>query len=205
MTINEWMAEIQGHGLAVVAGAIIVLAIAIGVIRSFRRRPMMTMVGFMAVVMMLVGGDVLFEFVTGSVALRSAHGWPTAPGVIRVSKSEKISYETTERRDHADVRARTTSTQTVITYEYTPGPATGRSYTSSTVRLSNRPNTPGLVDRYPVGQKVTVHYKPSDPTVATLELESTESLVGLVFGVALELMGLAGVYFLIRRNRFSLR
>jgi hypothetical protein len=37
---------------------------------------------------------------------------------------------------------------------------------------------------------------------ATLELESTESLVGLAFGVALELMGIAGIYVLIRRDRF---
>ena len=51
--------------------------------------------------------------------------------------------------------------------------------------------------------KVTVYYKPNDPTVATLELESTESFVGLAFGVALESMGIAGIYFLIGRNRFG--
>jgi hypothetical protein len=202
MSIDEWAAEIQAHRVLVVGGAIIVLAIVVLFIRSFRRQPTMTMFGFMAVVMMLVGGVVLLEFVTGSIALKAAHSWPTAPGVILISKSEKIAYDTTEHRDGRDVPVRTTSTQTVVTYQYTPGPATGRSYTSSTVRLSNRPNTSGLVDQYPVGKKVTVYYKPNDPTVATLELESTESLVGLVFGVALEGMGIAGLYFLIRRNRF---
>ena len=202
MSINEWIAEIQAHRLFVVGGAIMVLAIVILFIRSLRRQPTMTTAGFMAVVMMLVGGVILLEFVTGSIALKAAHSWPTAPGVVLIAKSAKIAYDTTEHRDGSDVPVRTTSTQTVITYQYTPGPATGRSYTSSTVRLSNRPNTSGLVDQYPVGKKVTVYYKPSDPTVATLELESTESLVGLVFGVALELMGIAGLYFLIRRNRF---
>lgn len=201
MTINEWVAEIQAQRL-LVGGAIVVIAILILVLRSYRRQPTLTMAGFMAVVMMLVGGVILVGFVTGSIALKAAHGWPTTPGVILVSKSEKITYDTTEHRDGRDVPVRTTSTQTVITYQYTPGPATGRSYTSSTVRLSNRPNTPGLVDEYPVGKKVTVYYKPSDPTVATLELESTESLVGLVFGVALELMGIAGIYALIHRDRF---
>jgi len=198
MNINEWIAEIQAHELVVVGAAIIVLAIVILFIRSFRRRPTMTMVGFMAVVMMLVGASVLGEFVTGSVALKAAHNWPTAPGVILISKSENITYDTTEHRDNIDVPSRTTSTRTVITYQYTPGPASGRSYRSSTVRLSNRPNTSGLVDQYPVGKKVTVYYNPNDPRVATLELESTESLVGLLFGVALELMGIAGIYFLIR-------
>jgi hypothetical protein len=201
MSVNEWIAEIQANKLVVVSAAFIVLTIVILFIRSLRRRPTLTMIGFMAVVMMLVGGIVLLEFVTGSVALKAAHRWPTAEGVILISKSEKITYDTTEHRDNRDVRSRTTSTQTVITYQYTPGPATGRSYRSSTVRLSNRPNTPGLVDQYPVGKKVTVYYNPNDPTVATLELESTESLVGLVFGVALELMGIAGIYFLIRFRR----
>jgi hypothetical protein len=154
MNINEWIGEIQAHKVLVVSAAIIVLAIVILFIRSFRRRPTMTMA------------------------------------------------DSTEHRDNRDVTSRTTSTQTVITYQYTPAPATGRSYRSSTVRLSNRPNTPGLVDQYPVGKKVTVYYDPNDPTVATLELESTESFVGLLFGVALELMGIAGIYFLIRIGRF---
>lgn len=202
MSINEWIAEIQAHRLFVVGGAIVVLAIVILFIRSFRRQPTITMAGFTAVVMMLVGGVVLLEFVAGSIALKSAHSWPTTPGVILISKSEKITYDTKEHRDGRDVPVRTTSTQTVITYQYTPGPATGRSYRSSTVRLSNRPYTPALVDQYPVGKKVTVYYKPNDPTVATLELESTESLVGLAFGVALELMGIAGICLLIGRNRF---
>jgi uncharacterized protein DUF3592 len=202
MSIDEWIALIQAHRLSVVGAAIVVLAIVILFIRSYRRRPTLTMLGFMAVVMMLVGASVLHEFVTGSAALRSAHRWPTAPGVILVSKTDKITYNTTEHRDHQDVTARATSTRTVITYQYTPGPATGRSYKSSTVRLSNRPNTSGLVDQYPVGKQVTVHYDPNDPAVATLELESTESLVGLVFGVALELMGIAAIYFLVRLNHF---
>jgi len=93
-----------------------------------------------------------------------------------------------------------TGARSVITYEYTPGEAGGRVYSSSTVRLSNRPYTTGLVDKYPTGKKVTVHYNPHDPTVAFLELESTESLVGLCWGVAMELMGLVVIYFLIRRK-----
>lgn len=113
---------------------------------------------------------------------RRAASWPTTDGEVAYSEAVETPRWSGERKlerrdERPDVR-----------YRYS---VEGRHYTGKGISMST-----GLVpywedvlarrivERYPVGSKVTVHYDPSDPRVAVLEPgASIESWLALLAGV----------------------
>jgi len=89
---------------------------------------------------------------------KESEGWPTVEGEVGESRVErkpgpKVSYEP------------------YVLYRYT---AAGRQYTGTRLRLHDisspkQDAAQGVVDRYPVGARVKVHYNPKSPEEATLE------------------------------------
>ena len=110
----------------------------------------------------LIGAALLF-FGSRSVShARASSTWPVAEGVITaaevVRRSGSGDSGPTYRPD--------------ISYDYTVDGVTrhgDRIYFGGAVSTSNRGWARGIVERYPVGRQVTVHYSPDDPALAVLE------------------------------------
>ena len=119
--------------------------------------------------------------------------WPTAKGIITVSKvvkSESTTGTGTNKR-------RTVSYHAKIHFKYS---VNGKSYTSNNVTFGQSTKAAGkIVNHYPTGKKVSVFYNPENPKVAVLEPGiSTASYLFLGFGI---LFALIGLIFLIRFAR----
>lgn len=160
-------------------------------------------------------GNVIGGGVTGLIALVflgisgfqaytaiSADSWPVAEGEIVASSVG--SYRDSEG---------TTMFEANITYQYM---VNDRIYNSERVRVGGDSSTnirsvpQGMVDRYPVGTRVTVHYNPEDPSSALLETGVGAfglitwiflGLGGLMIFIAL-LVLLGGVFALLRGRAF---
>jgi hypothetical protein len=90
---------------------------------------------------------------------RASMAWPTVPGVVETSKVE-------ERWSKSG-----TFYKLALSYRYD---VDGNSYEGDTVefgpaRVTAQELIEGLAQKYPAGQKVTVHYDPDDPATAVLE------------------------------------
>ena len=90
-------------------------------------------------------------------SLRSER-WPVTEGVILTAKMQSHSGE------HGDTYS------TAVTYEYR---VVGEKYTGNKIAIgamsSSSSYAHGVLDRYPVGKQVVVHYSPEHPTEAVLE------------------------------------
>lgn len=121
--------------------------------------------------------------------------WPTVPGVVlnaEIRERESVGGE--------DDTVTTTMYEPVVEYRYA---VSGQDFTSSQYRLGAKGLSYGMgqakkvLERYPKGGAVTVHYNPMKPDQAVLELGSASSsllaVVGGVFlgiGVILTIAGL---------------
>lgn len=133
-------------------------------------------------------GVVLSGLISFASAMARAN-WPTAPG--RITGSVVAASEWT-MRSRSGTRHRTVYTPQ-IQYEYAAG---GRTYSGDRVSFgqSGSSGSQGfaqqVVDRYPLGREVSVHYNPSAPDESVLEA----GLPGVVFlpivvGLVLLLIG----------------
>ena len=91
-------------------------------------------------------------------SLRSEH-WPVTDGTI----------QSAEMKSHSGSKGGTTySAEVTYTYQ-----VAGTSYTGDKVSIgqmsSSSAYAQGILNRYPVGKKVSVHYSPGDPAEAVLE------------------------------------
>jgi uncharacterized protein DUF3592 len=93
-----------------------------------------------------------------SKSLRSEH-WPVTDGII----------QSTEMKSHEGSKGGTTYSADV-TYTYQ---VAGTGYTGDKVSIGQMSSSSeyarGILNRYPVGKKVSVHYSPGDPSDAVLE------------------------------------
>ncbi|MBN1120785.1 MAG: DUF3592 domain-containing protein [Anaerolineae bacterium] len=121
----------------------------------------------------------------GIFNLQSARGstsWPTVEGTIK--ESEVFEYYTD-----------TAMYQALVSYSYV---VDNTRYTGMTVGYevggsSNPAPQREIVERYPVGSKVTVYYDPNDPQIAVLEPGAKGSIWGPVIrGTLLLFIGLIG-------------
>ena len=94
----------------------------------------------------------------GVKSLRSEH-WPVTDGIVRSA----------EMKSHSGNKGGTTYSAEV-TYSYQ---VAGTSYTGDKVSIGQMSSSSGyareILNRYPVGKKVSVHYAPGDPSDAVLE------------------------------------
>jgi hypothetical protein len=115
------------------------------------------LIGLVAGLAFLLGGIWIFAWDFAKIQRASdSKDWPQADGVVTVSKYVQKGRETWP----------------YIEYTYT---VTGVRYTSQQISfdLFNKPGGKGrvqsIVERYPVGQAVTVYYDPNNPAIAILE------------------------------------
>lgn len=125
----------------------------------------------------------------GFFAYRSSQSrsWPTAEG--RITRSE-VERERSIGDAEEDVQYRA-----IVHYAFT---VDGTEYTGERVAFglgtsNRRSDAAGIIDRYPVGQTVQVHYSPDDPKDAVLETGvGGFAIIMLIVGPLLLLFGLIG-------------
>ncbi|NNC88515.1 MAG: DUF3592 domain-containing protein [Akkermansiaceae bacterium] len=144
-------------------------------------------------VFLLIGGVVLI--VSGIVAFArgdQAQDWNVVDGRIissEVVRHTKVRNDTFSGHEEASNRYRAE-----VVYEYTHD---GRRFTGDRVSRSD-PEYPlqsqaeEVVDRYPVGKDVEVHYDPGDPGTAVLEIGTNRS-VGVQLGLGALCLGLGSL------------
>jgi hypothetical protein len=118
-----------------------------------------------------------------SAKAQESLSWPSSEGVIShsavLARMRQTSNSTNAPTYQADVA-----------YRYK---VRGRDYSSARITLADFSSTggraQGIVDRYPDGAPVTVHYNPVDPSDAVLEQGGTSGIailyvIGGIFAVA---------------------
>jgi hypothetical protein len=116
---------------------------------------------------------------------KASTSWPTTRGVVLVSDVER-------RRSHDRDHGTSYTYSAQVTYEYT---VAGTIYNCDRVSFgeyasSNRNHARQIVNRYPVGKTVEVHYDPNRPESAVLEPgTSFSSYVALGMGIVFSLVG----------------
>jgi hypothetical protein len=135
----------------------------------------------------------LFAFCFGCAALlfflayrrylARANAWPVVPGRVTVSRVEL-------RRSTEDGRART-SYAPVVEFSYQ---VRGHSFSSRQIALGmqisgSQGSAEKVVNRYPAGAEVEVHYDPANPSQAALENPTGASWI--LLGIALFCFGIA--------------
>jgi hypothetical protein len=113
---------------------------------------------------------------------KASEAWPVVSGTV-------FSSEVTSYSEYSNGRHRTYY-RADVAYEYTVNDAnyTGDQVAFSEVNTSNPDPAQKIVDRYPVGQLVEIHYDPADPGKAVLE-------TGVKIGVWMQLGG--GILFVL--------
>lgn len=128
---------------------------------------------------------------------RAILGWPRARGVVSSSTLETAS------QNYRDEDGRTyehTVHQPIVRYTYTvDGEVLEGDRVARVSTWTDRAAAQACVDRYPAQKEVLVHYDPSDPGTAYLEVHrSTGGVILLLFGglwlaIAALLLGLSFV------------
>lgn len=150
--------------------------------------------GLIGAAFLIVGlGVALFLGLPTLERARASTQWPEAPGQITVS-SIRTQVNKGKRTYWAEVD-----------YEYTVNGSqhTGNTVSFGAARNSNRQLVEKVVDRYPLGHAVKVHYDPEAPEVSVLEPGVTfGAYFGLILGGVFSVIGvwLVGA-FLLKRLR----
>lgn len=119
-----------------------------------------------------LGGSLLIGALADWARAALSRSWPTA--AARVLKSEVVTTLGKGPRNIADVR-----------YEYE---VAGKRYAGSTIRFSQgkyrfRDQAERVIERYPPGAEVAVHYDPDNPATAALETSSGAALYTILWSV----------------------
>jgi hypothetical protein len=137
----------------------------------------------------LVGAGVFYLIRRRSAAKQAASvSWPTCDGTI--TESYVQTFRDKDRDQNYMAR---------IKFAYR---VDGRDYASERVAWGGRPygrvpiEAQALVDRYPVGSRVAVHYDPRKPREAVLEPKDTGGLTLLTWmWIAFTVIGIAFIAF----------
>ncbi len=123
-------------------------------------------------VMFFTGAGIFTAWIAEAIrrSLAAARKWPTVPG--RIATSEVQSFEGYSKADKNGRTTLQTFYKSVLLYSYT---VNGRAYTGTNVGTTSQVTAnweaPArrLVSRYKVGQVVTVHHDPKNPSEAMLD------------------------------------
>ena len=129
-------------------------------------------------VFILVGGVILFFGMKSLLAANDSKSWPTVQGKIISSSVDSKRSDKGGTTYHAEV-----------IYEYKVG---GQTQSSHNVAFggygsSDPSHARSIVNKYPAGSDITVHYSPSSPSEAVLETG--------ISGQAFFLPGFGAVFF----------
>jgi hypothetical protein len=124
--------------------------------------------------------------------------WPTVDGTIESSEL-KMEERMENQQQHTEYRA-------VIEYSYEVG---GKRFRTNNVAFgalssSSRSAIQEIVDRYPVGKRVTVHYDPQSAENAVLEPgASADAYMAFAAGVLFVGLGLALIWMALRMFKLA--
>ena len=109
------------------------------------------------------GAGVAYAGWLGLAKAWASKGWPTAPGTVVASSVERQENRRSGRTSvtyHAGIR-----------YQFQVGGTTfdGNRVAYGDYGSSSASHARGIVDRYPMGRSVTVHYKPGGPEECLLD------------------------------------
>ena len=128
--------------------------------------------GFKAIALAAIGGFFLLMVPFGAWAAwysianaKASVGWPTAPGTITRSEVEP----TVKNRVNPKV---------AYTYAVNGKTMTGSRVSYRSEGGSNQTDAQAVVDRFPMGKSVQVHYDPALPTNSVLEPGASASTYG---------------------------
>ncbi len=96
---------------------------------------------------------------------RESDGWPSVDGEI-------VGSDIVEETSSARTGRGTVTYRPTIRYRYRVGDAdyTGERVALGEYATENRADAEAVVQRYPIGRRLPVHYRPSAPNVAVLEV-----------------------------------
>ena len=120
-----------------------------------------------------VGAGMLIVGLNNVLEAAQSESWPTAPG--KVLRSEVV-----------EVAGRDTRNNPEVTFEYE---VSQKRYEGATIRNSQpnyyfRDNAQSVVDRYPVGREVKVHYDPTQPDNSVLDTSGVAAYRLILWGMA---------------------
>lgn len=130
----------------------------------------------------------------------ASQSWYPTDGKIITSNIE--THEETHHSDHGTTHSTTYGAN--IVYQYT---VNGINYSSNKVSLgdyssSDANHAQQIVNRYPVGESVTVYYNPENPSDAVLERGTTEfPYIIIIFGLMPIIVGTVVLYFMLIRKK----
>ena len=143
--------------------------------------------GLIGLALVLIAGAWLFHRLVSARADVAAH-WPTAAGTVTASRYQETAETTTDGDTHVRYFAN-------VAYRYVVG---DRSFSSERIAFhgidthTRLIDVQAIVDRYPAGATVPVHYNPDDPGEAVLEVRRPSRLTPLIVtatGLALLAVG----------------
>jgi hypothetical protein len=108
---------------------------------------------------MLIGTIALFFGVRGVLRGHASTGWPAVPGIIQESS---VEYQSSSKGGTYHARIR-------YTYVLEDTTRSGSRVTYGDFGTSDPSHAQNIVNRYPAGRAVTVHYMPGDPDESVLE------------------------------------
>jgi Protein of unknown function (DUF3592) len=108
---------------------------------------------------MLVGTLALFFGIRGVLRGHASTAWPAIPGVVQQSS---VEYQSSSKGGTYHARV-------LYTYVLEGATHSGSRVTYGDYGSSDPSHAQGIVNRYPAGKAVTVHYMPDDPDESVLE------------------------------------
>ena len=136
---------------------------------------------FAAFIFLLIGSGAVLAGLQTIKKNTLASSWPTTQGTIIDSTLERYS----KRNDEGNMRA---YYRPLITYQYE---VEGEEFTCNQVRVTGfssstmRSHEEKKLEKFPVGGQVTVHFDPSNPYDALLEIKKGKINLALILGVAM--------------------
>jgi hypothetical protein len=140
------------------------------------------------IVIILIGGVVLFMLGRDILRGLSSRNWPTAEG--------RITFSSMDVRQSSDEDGTSTTYGAAVVYSYNVfgQEFQGARRTFTDVRTSSAKRTQRILERYPQGSSVTVYYHPEKPSLSVLEPGvGWFSYVGAIFVLGLLVVGIRGV------------
>tara|TARA_R110002124_G_scaffold8843_7_gene46267 strand:- start:64 stop:528 length:465 start_codon:yes stop_codon:yes gene_type:complete len=148
--------------------------------------------GLIGLALVLITGAWLFHRLVAARADVAAH-WPTVTGTVTASRYEETADTTTDGDTHVRYFAN-------VAYRYAVG---DRTYSSERIAFhgidthSRLVDVQAIIDRYPVGAAVPVHYNPAVPGEAVLEVRRPGPVTPVLVTLFGLLMLVGGVWMVI--------
>jgi len=159
-----------------------------------------------SIFLMIVGAVILVYTINLSYQSNSSTNWPTTQGTILSSEVESHTTKKYDKNGHAST---STDYRAKILYQYA---INGTYYSSDEISLmyssfwGDINEAQQLVEKYPAGKNVTIHYNPESPSEAVLEPGTAPSSMMnfMTCGATLIPLGIIFLLLALRKRKKSM-